>query len=114
MSTLTPADAQSNPPADSLFDLLNMWWHRVGFDAARLPPYSQACLRCGGTIRLLYTGATCPNCNGTGLRLSVLSQTSAPAPPSAPATTADAGPVAGYATYAIGSRTAQFALPVGW
>jgi hypothetical protein len=57
-------------PADSLglYDLLNMWWHRLGFPQDKLPPYKDACRRCGGTNKLLYTGASCPNCNGTGRR----------------------------------------------
>lgn len=58
-------------PADSLgaFELANMWWHRLGFSRDKLPTYGDACRRCGGTNKLLYTGASCPNCNGTGRRL---------------------------------------------
>gem|GEM_PF-5601876 len=56
--------------ADDVFVKLNMWWHRVGF--SNLPPCAEACTRCGGTARLLYTGRSCPDCNGTGRRPSQL------------------------------------------
>lgn len=111
MGTLTPEDVQDKPPADNLFDLINMWWHRVGFDATKLPPYSEACLRCGGTTKLLYTGATCPNCEGTGLRPAVrLARLSS----DGEARTPVKGPVAEHATLQIGRRTAQLAIPSGW
>jgi hypothetical protein len=51
-----------------LFVLGNMWWHRVGFRKDKLPSYREACRRCGGTTKLLYSGASCPDCNGTGRR----------------------------------------------
>jgi hypothetical protein len=62
--------AEPPDPADSLsaYELGNMWWHRVGFRRDKLPPYKDACRRCGGTNKLLYTGAPCPDCNGTGRR----------------------------------------------
>jgi hypothetical protein len=62
--------AEPSDPADSLsaYELGNMWWHRVGFRRDKLPPYKDACRRCGGTNKLLYTGAPCPDCNGTGRR----------------------------------------------
>ncbi len=59
----------SGPP--NLSDMLalgNMWWHRVGFQKDKLPSYQEACRRCGGTNKLLYSGASCPDCNGTGRR----------------------------------------------
>lgn len=58
--------------ADDVFVQLNMWWHRVGF--SNLPPYAEACTRCGGTARLLYTGRSCPDCDGTGRRPGSSSQ----------------------------------------
>jgi hypothetical protein len=63
--------AEPPDPADSpsAFELGNMWWHRVGFPRDKLPSYRDACRRCGGTNKLLYTGASCPECNGTGRRL---------------------------------------------
>jgi hypothetical protein len=51
-----------------MYELGNMWWHRVGFRRDKLPSYQEACRRCGGTNKLLYTGAPCPDCNGTGRR----------------------------------------------
>ncbi len=74
-STTDPAEplesADSLNPTGNLGDLLvlcNMWWHRVGFPRDKLPSYEDACRRCGGTNKLLYSGAPCPNCNGTGRR----------------------------------------------
>lgn len=68
-----PADSLSatgmgfaNP--DDMFVLGNMWWHRLGFRKDKLPSYQEACRRCGGTNKLLYSGASCPDCNGTGRR----------------------------------------------
>jgi hypothetical protein len=62
--------AEPPDPADSpsAFELANMWLHRLGFSRDKLPTYGDACRRCGGTNKLLYTGASCPNCNGTGRR----------------------------------------------
>ncbi|HXA11652.1 MAG TPA: hypothetical protein VNW93_05615 [Mycobacterium sp.] len=114
MGTFTPEDVQGKPPADSLFDLLNMWWHRVGFDAAQLPPYSEACLRCGGTTKLLYTGATCPNCNGTGLRHGVLSTDHDRLSGDGEVHTLAEGPIAEHAQLMIGNRTARLGVPSGW
>jgi TIR domain len=58
-----------SPNLGDMFVLGNMWWHRVGFRKDKLPPYPEACQRCGGTNKLLYSGASCPDCNGTGRRL---------------------------------------------
>jgi hypothetical protein len=73
--------AEPADPADSLnavgmgfanlanmYELGNMWWHRVGFRRDKLPSYQDACRRCGGTNKLLYSGAPCPDCKGTGRR----------------------------------------------
>ena len=62
--------AELPDPTDSPspFELGNMWWHRLGFRRDNLPSYEAACRRCGGTNKLLYTGAPCPACNGTGRR----------------------------------------------
>jgi hypothetical protein len=58
----------SSPNLGDMFVLGNMWWHRVGFRKDKLPSYQEACQRCGGTNKLLYSGASCPNCHGTGRR----------------------------------------------
>jgi hypothetical protein len=57
-----------SPNLGDMFVLGNMWWHRVGFRKDKLPSYQEACRRCGGTTKLLYSGASCPDCNGTGRR----------------------------------------------
>jgi hypothetical protein len=114
MAMLTPEDGQGNRPADNIFDQLNMWWHRVGFSAARLPSYSEACLRCGGTTKLLYTGATCPNCNGTGLRLGVLSTDHNRLSGAGEVHTLAEGPSAEHARLIIGNRAARLRVPSGW
>ncbi|HEV2974170.1 MAG TPA: toll/interleukin-1 receptor domain-containing protein [Solirubrobacteraceae bacterium] len=57
-----------SPNVDDMFTLANMWWHRVGVRKDTLPSYDEACRRCGGTNKLLYSGASCPDCNGTGRR----------------------------------------------
>src|SRR5665647_619262 len=57
-----------SPNLDDMFTLANMWWHRVGFRKDTLPSYDEACRRCGGTNKLLNSGASCPDCNGTGRR----------------------------------------------
>jgi hypothetical protein len=61
---------QPSGPANlgDMFVLGNMWWHRLGFRKDKLPSYQEACRRCGGTNKLLNTGAPCPDCNGTGRR----------------------------------------------
>lgn len=69
-----PANSPSATGTDfeslgDMFVLANMWWHRVGFSKNKLPSYREACRRCGGTNKLLYSGASCPDCNGTGRRL---------------------------------------------
>ncbi len=58
----------ASPSSVDMFVLGNMWWHRLGFRKDKLPSYQEACRRCGGTNKLLYTGASCPDCNGTGRR----------------------------------------------
>jgi hypothetical protein len=68
-----PADSPNATGMDfanlgELFVLGNMWWHRLGFPKDKLPSYQDACRRCGGTNKLLYSGASCPDCNGTGRR----------------------------------------------
>jgi hypothetical protein len=110
---VTPVGA-SLASAETTFDLLNMWWHRVGFPRETLPPYSEACLRCGGTTKLLYTGATCPNCDGTGLRLGVPSTDYERLRSDGELHRLAEGSVAGHASLMIGNRTAQLAVPSGW
>jgi hypothetical protein len=101
--------------AETTFDLLNMWWHRVGFPRETLPSYSEACLRCGGTAKLLYTGSTCPNCDGTGLRLGVPSTDYERLRSDGELhSLAATGSVAAHASLTIGNRTAQLAIPSGW
>jgi hypothetical protein len=114
MGMLTAEGGQGQPSADSLFDQLNMWWHRVGFSAARLPSYSEACLRCGGTTKLLYTGATCPNCNGTGLRLGFPSTGHDRLSGDGEVHRLAEGPIAEHASLRIGNRTARLGVPSGW
>jgi hypothetical protein len=116
---VTPADHVTAEEASlaravTTFDLLNMWWHRLGFPSETLPPYSEACLRCGGTIRLLYTGATCPNCDGTGLRFGVPSADYERLRGDGRLHRLAEGPIAGHAVLMIGNRTAQLAIPGGW
>ncbi|HWX44110.1 MAG TPA: TIR domain-containing protein [Solirubrobacteraceae bacterium] len=64
-----PVERSGSPNLGDMLVLGNMWWHRVGFRKDKLPSYQEACRRCGGTNKLLYTGAPCPDCNGTGRRL---------------------------------------------
>lgn len=100
--------------SETAFDQLNMWWHRVGFPSETLPPYSEACLRCGGTTKLLFTGATCPNCDGTGLRFGVPSTDHDRLRSDGELHRLTEGPIAGHASLMIGNRTAQLAVPSGW
>jgi hypothetical protein len=110
---VTPVGA-SLPSTPTAFDYLNMWWHRLGFPSETLPPYSEACLRCGGTTKLLYTGATCPKCDGTGLRFGVPSTDYERLRSDGQLHRLAEGSIAAHASLMIGNRTAQLAVPSGW
>lgn len=100
--------------AENPFVLINMWWHRVGLRSDKLPPYSEACLRCGGTTKLLYSGAVCPNCEGTGLRLGVDSADYNRLIGDGEVHSLAEGPIAADASLRIANRTARLGVPNGW
>jgi hypothetical protein len=104
----------ANANADDPFVRINMWWHRLGFPPAKLPPYSEACLRCGGTARLLYTGAACPNCRGTGLRFGVFAADFKRLIGDGKVHNLAEGPIAADTSLRLANRTARLGVPNGW
>jgi len=116
MATST-AQRPTAPDPDAMPDVftqLNMWWHRVGFASEKLPPYSEACWRCGGTIRLLYFGGTCPDCDGTGLRLGVPTADYKRLIGNGEVHGVAAEPTGADASLTIANRTARLGIPIGW
>jgi hypothetical protein len=91
-----------------------MWWHRLGFSPEKLPPYSDACWRCGGTTKLLYSGRTCPDCDDTGFRLGVPTTDYKRLIGDGEVHSVATGPTGGDASLTIANRTARLGIPAGW
>lgn len=116
MATST-AQRPTAPDPDAMPDVftqLNMWWHRVGFASEKLPPYSEACWRCGGTTRLLYFGGICTDCDGTGLRLGVPTADYKRLVGNGVVHGVAAGPSGADTSLTIANRTARLGVPIGW